>query len=56
VVGPQVRKLRFGAQLPADEKEKLVKFLQDHLDVFAWEHDKMPVINPSVIEHRLNVD
>jgi hypothetical protein len=55
-VRPQGRKLRVGAQLPADEKEKLVKFLRDHLDVFAWEHDEMPGIDPSIIEHRLNVD
>jgi hypothetical protein len=33
-----------------------VRFLRDHLDVFAWEHDEMPGIDPSVIEHRLNVD
>jgi hypothetical protein len=55
-VGPQGRKLRVGAQLPTDEKGKLVKFLRDHLDVFAWEHDEMPGIDHSIIEHRLNVD
>jgi len=55
-VGPQGRKLRVGAQLPADEKGRLVKFLRDHLDVFAWGHDEMPGVDPSIIEHRLNVD
>lgn len=54
--GPHGRKLRIGAQLPTGEKEKLVEFLRDHLDVFAWEHDEMPGIDPSIIEHRLNVD
>lgn len=38
------------------EKESLVKFLRSHVDVFAWEHDEMPGIDPSIIEHRLNVD
>jgi len=38
------------------EKENLVKFLRGHIDVFAWEHDEMPGIDPSIIEHRLNVD
>jgi hypothetical protein len=38
------------------EKESLVKFLQGHIDVFAWEHDEMPGIYPSIIEHRLNVN
>jgi len=33
-----------------------VEFLQDHIDVFAWEHDEMPGIDLSIIEHRLNVD
>jgi hypothetical protein len=55
-VGPQNRKLRIGAQLPEDEKKKLVGFLCDHVDIFAWEHNEMPGIDPSVIEHRLNVD
>jgi len=55
-VGPQGRKLRVGAQLSADEKGRLVKFLRDHLDVFAWGHDEMPGVDPSIIEHRLNVD
>jgi hypothetical protein len=34
----------------------LVEFLCDHIDVFAWEHNEMPGIDPSVIEHQLNVD
>jgi hypothetical protein len=55
-VGPQNRKLWIGAQLPEVEKNKLVEFLCDHVDIFAWEHNEMPGIDPSVIEHRLNVD
>ena len=31
-------------------------FLKEHKDVFAWFHEDMPGINPSVIIHRLNVD
>jgi hypothetical protein len=56
VVGPKDRNLRIGAQLPEAEKKKLVEFLRDHVDVFAWEHSEMPGIDPSVIEHQLNVD
>ena len=26
------------------------------MDVFAWSHEDMPSIDPSVIVHRLNVD
>ena len=31
----------------------LVSFLKMNQDVFAWSHDDMPVIDPSVIVHRL---
>lgn len=31
-------------------------FLKSNCDVFAWNHEDMPGIDPSVIVHRLNVD
>lgn len=31
-------------------------FLKSNSDVFAWNHEDMPGIGPSVIVHRLNVD
>ena len=31
-------------------------FLKEHRDVFAWSHEDMPDIDPSVIIHRFNVD
>jgi len=37
-------------------KEELVAFLRHNNDVFAWSHEDMPGIDPSVIVHRLNVD
>nr|XP_023887399.1 uncharacterized protein LOC111999501 [Quercus suber] len=36
-------------------KEDLTQFLKKNADVFAWSHDDMPGIDPSVITHRLNV-
>lgn len=56
MVGPESPKLRIGEQLPEAKKKKLVEFLCDHIDVFAWEHNEMLGIDPSVIEHQLNVD
>jgi hypothetical protein len=56
VVGPQNRKLRVGAQLSEAEKKESVEFLRSHIDVFAWEHSEMLGIDPSIIEHQLNVD
>ena len=35
--------------------QALTTFLRDNQDVFAWSHEDMPGIDPSVIVHRLNV-
>jgi hypothetical protein len=37
-------------------KEELVVFLRHNSNVFAWSHEDMPRIDPSVIVHKLNVD
>ena len=31
-------------------------FLKENMDIFAWSHEDMLGIDPSVIVHRLNVD
>ena len=36
-------------------KQDLVQFLKENIDVFAWSHEDMLGIDPSVITHRLNV-
>ena len=33
----------------------LATFLKENQDVFAWNHEDMPGIDPSVMVHRLNV-
>ncbi|XP_075670165.1 uncharacterized protein LOC142639925 [Castanea sativa] len=38
------------------EKEELVQFLQDNLDVFAWTTYDVPGIDPEFICHHLNVN
>ena len=35
---------------------RLVQFLKENVDVFAWSHEDMPGISTKVIQHRLNVD
>ena len=37
-------------------RQDLASFLRMNQDVFAWSHEDMPGINPSVIVHRLNVN
>ena len=46
---------RIGIDLEGKIKEDLVQFLKKNIDVFAWSHEDMPGIDPSVITHRLNV-
>ena len=46
-------------RIVADLEEKIKKdlfcFLRENIDVFAWSHEDMPGIDPSVITHCLNV-
>ena len=37
-------------------RQDLAAFLMMNQDVFAWSHEDMPGIDPSVIVHRLNVN
>ena len=36
-------------------RQVLTTFLKENQDVFAWSHEDMPGIDPSIIVHRLNV-
>ena len=49
------RHTKVGADLEEKTKKDLVQFLKKNIDVFAWSHEDMPGIYPSVITHRLNV-
>ena len=46
---------RVGTDLEEKTKQYLVRFLKKSIDVFAWSHEDMSSIDPSVITHRLNV-
>ena len=46
---------RIGANLEEKMKDDLIHFLRENIDVFAWCHEDMPGIDPSVITHRLNL-
>ena len=37
-------------------RTRLVQFLKENLNVFAWSHEDMPGISPEVIQHKLNVN
>ena len=45
-----------GAQLPPREKEKLITFLRENIDVFAWNAYEAPGVDLNFICHHLNVN
>ena len=47
--------IRIGTSMGEKTKQDLVGFLKKSTYVFAWSHEDMPEIDPSVITHRLNV-
>ena len=56
VEGEATKTTRIGTILNPKMKRKLIQFLKENLDVFAWSHKDMPGISPRVIEHKLNVN
>ena len=48
--------IRMGTLASQPVRQALTVFLKMNQDVFAWSHEDMPGIDPSVIVHRLNVN
>ncbi|VFQ68937.1 unnamed protein product [Cuscuta campestris] len=53
--GDSSRMVRIGANLPEDLKAQITRVLQEYAGIFAWSVADMPVIDRSVICHRLAV-
>ena len=47
---------QIGSQLPQQEKEELIEFLKQNIDVFAWNTYEASEVNPEFICHHLNVN
>ena len=56
VDGQATKTTRIGTMLSPGIKAKLIQFLKENLDVFAWNHEDMPGIPPEIIQHKLNVN
>ena len=56
VEGEANKTTKIGTTLSPEMRTKLIRFLKQDLDVFAWSHEDMPGISPKVIQHKLNVD
>ena len=47
---------RIGTTLSSKMRIRLVQFLKENLDIFAWGHEDMPDISTEVIQHRLKME
>ena len=54
--GETTKTSRIGTTLSPKMRTRLIQFLKENLDVFAWSHEDMPGISPEVIQHKLNVN
>ena len=56
VKGQATKTTRIGTTLYPKMRAKLVQFLKENLDVFAWSHEDMSGIALEIIQHKLNVN
>ena len=47
---------QIGSQLPQQEREELIEFLKQNIDVFAWNTYEAPRVDLEFICHHLNVN
>ena len=47
--------IKIGTLASLTVRQELTTFLRDNQDIFAWSHEDMPGIDPSIMMHRLNV-
>jgi ribonuclease HI len=50
------RPVSISASLSAEERTHLIELLREYQDVFAWQYDEMPGIDPKLVAHSLNVE
>uniref|UniRef100_A0A2N9EW19 Integrase catalytic domain-containing protein n=1 Tax=Fagus sylvatica TaxID=28930 RepID=A0A2N9EW19_FAGSY len=50
------RPVSISASLSVEERMHLVELLKEYQDVFAWQYDEMPGIDPKLVAHSLNVE
>ena len=50
------RPISISASLTETEKSELISLLKEFKDVFAWDYNEMPGLNPRLVAYTLNVD
>jgi len=56
VDGEPTKTTRVGMTMSTEIKKKLIQFIKENLDIFAWSHEDMPNISIEIIQNKLNVD
>ena len=56
VEGETAKVTRIGTALSPEIRARLVQFLKENLNVFAWSHEDMLGISSKAIQNRLNVN
>ncbi|KAF7151919.1 hypothetical protein RHSIM_Rhsim02G0152000 [Rhododendron simsii] len=56
-IGPKVVKYTRpdAKDLPEERKKAFIALIREYIDVFAWNYDEMPRLDPGVTTHKLNV-
>ena len=54
--GQATKTMRIRTMLSTEVRARLIQFLKENLDVFAWSHEDIPGIAPEIIQHKLNVN
>ena len=54
--GEASKTTKIGTMLSPEMRTRLIQFLKENLDVFAWSHEDMSGIAPGVIQQKLNVN
>ena len=56
VEGEANKTTKIGTTLSLKMRTRLIRFLKENLDIFAWSREDMMGISPEVIQHKLNVN
>ena len=49
------RPIFISESLPLAEREELIVLVREYIDVFTWNYEDMPGLDPQVAMHRLNI-
>ena len=46
------KEVKIGALLHPDVKRRLIEFLKEYVDIFAWSYQDMPGLDTYIVDHR----